>query len=137
GWARHGRSIPAATAGVRSSHFLPFACSTRRLRCSLQELYTQPTKCIPFSRRPPPPARHHLLAERGLRPRPPGRGHARGPGRGECRPRLGPLTQVPDALPVLVDRYLNQKVMCPFLWGGASVAGVAGPSAARPAIRSG
>src|SRR5262245_31971319 len=37
-------------AGDLSCHFWPCACLRRRLRCSLQKLYTQPTRYIPFSR---------------------------------------------------------------------------------------
>src|SRR5215204_3796664 len=44
-WSVH----PAAMAGVRCSHFFPCFCSTRRLRCGEQKLYTRPTRYIPFS----------------------------------------------------------------------------------------
>src|SRR5262249_53487773 len=49
-WSVH----PAAIAGVRRNHFLPCFCSTRRLRCSAQKLYTQPTRSPPFPTPPSP-----------------------------------------------------------------------------------
>src|SRR5262249_289241 len=79
----HGWSVnPAAIAGVRPTHFRPppGGPALRRLSCSQQKLYAQPTRytppCIRFSL-PPPPALAGATTPPAPRPPPPRRGPAR------------------------------------------------------------